>query len=122
MMPTPIHFLVVDDQPITRLIMIAQLSGLGYTCITEAEDGWQALNILRAEKPPDMAVNFVITDWNMPVMDGLTLLQTLRASDALRQIQRPIVKTLPYRQVRMGICINSSFMPVHLRSRSTGFC
>jgi two-component system chemotaxis response regulator CheY len=85
-MPTPIHFLVVDDQPITRLILIAQLNNFGYTCITEAEDGQQALNILRSGKSPDTAANFVITDWNMPIMDGLALLQTIRASDALRHL------------------------------------
>jgi two-component system chemotaxis response regulator CheY len=85
-MSSTLHFLVVDDQPITRLILIAQLNALGYTHISEAEDGQQALNVLRAEKRSDTAVNFVITDWNMPVMDGLALAQAIRASDALRHL------------------------------------
>jgi two-component system chemotaxis response regulator CheY len=85
-MSSTLHFLVVDDQPITRLILIAQLNALGYTHISEAEDGQQALNVLQAEKRSDTAVNFVITDWNMPVMDGLALAQAIRASNALRHL------------------------------------
>jgi two-component system chemotaxis response regulator CheY len=80
------HFLVVDDQCITRLIVINLLNALGYLHVSEAEDGQQALDLLRSGDAAGMPVSCVISDWNMPVMDGLTLLRTIRASDALRHL------------------------------------
>jgi len=85
-MPSPLHFLVVDDQPITRLIIIELLNRLGYTCISEAAHGQHALNLLRSEKLLGLKVNFVISDCNMPIMDGLTLLRTIRASTDLQHL------------------------------------
>jgi two-component system, chemotaxis family, chemotaxis protein CheY len=77
-MSTALHFLVVDDFSTMRRIVSNLLKELGYTKITEAEDGEKALKILQG---PDnvVPINFVVTDWNMPVMDGLTLLQNIRA-------------------------------------------
>ncbi|OGB25739.1 MAG: hypothetical protein A3I66_04995 [Burkholderiales bacterium RIFCSPLOWO2_02_FULL_57_36] len=86
MMPIPCHFLVVDDQPITQLIITALLNGLGYTRVSEAADGLQALSLIRSEKFLGIEVDFVITDWNMPAMNGLTLLRTIRASGVLRHL------------------------------------
>jgi two-component system chemotaxis response regulator CheY len=80
------HFLVVDDQCITRLIVINLLNALGYLHVSEAEDGQQALDLLRCGDAAGMPVSCVISDWNMPVIDGLTLLRTIRASDALRHL------------------------------------
>lgn len=80
------HFLVVDDQCITRLIVINMLNALGYAHVSEAGDGKQALDLLRYGYVSGMPVTCVISDWNMPVMDGLTLLRKIRASDALRHL------------------------------------
>jgi two-component system chemotaxis response regulator CheY len=81
-----LHFLVVDDLKPVRRIVIALLELLGHTSTSEAEDGHQALAILRAPNTGPAPVNFVITDWNMPGMDGLDLVAAMRASEELRDL------------------------------------
>lgn len=71
-------FLVVDDFSTMRRIVRNLLKELGYTNVEEAEDGSMGLAKLRAGN-----FDFVITDWNMPVMDGLTMLQNIRADPVL---------------------------------------
>jgi len=73
-MSAHIHVLVVDDFSTMRRIVSNLLREIGFTKITEAEDGEKALHCLRSGIP----INFVVTDWNMPVMDGLTMLQKIR--------------------------------------------
>lgn len=68
-----ILILVVDDHPINRRLLADQLGSLGYQVIT-ANDGVDALNAL-TKKTADI----VLTDVNMPNMDGYTLTRTLRA-------------------------------------------
>lgn len=80
------HILVVDDLALIRRIIVALLDTLGYTTVTEAEHGEQALELLRSGMGSDAAIDIVITDWNMPVMDGLALLKTIRSSPDLRDL------------------------------------
>jgi two-component system chemotaxis response regulator CheY len=86
MTPAKHHFLAVDDQAITRLILITMLNGLGYPHTSEAEDGQQALDLLQSGDVTGIPITCVITDWNMPVMDGLTLLRTIRATEVLQPL------------------------------------
>jgi two-component system chemotaxis response regulator CheY len=74
-------FLVVDDFSTMRRIVRNLLKELGYTNVDEAEDGQMALTKLRSEQ-----FDFVISDWNMPIMDGLTMLQNIRADAALSKL------------------------------------
>lgn len=74
-------FLVVDDFSTMRRIVRNLLKELGYTDVDEAEDGVQALQKLRSEK-----FDFVVSDWNMPNMDGLTMLQNIRADATLSHL------------------------------------
>ncbi|MCA9772786.1 MAG: chemotaxis response regulator CheY [Myxococcales bacterium] len=78
------RILVVDDFSTMRNIIKNILRQLGYNNIIEADSGKTALQKL-AEKPVDL----VISDWNMPVMDGLELLKRIRASAELKSI--PVV-------------------------------
>ena len=81
-MPDPkMKFLVVDDFSTMRRIVRNLLKELGYTNVDEAEDGQIALTKLQAG-----GFDFVVTDWNMPNMDGLTLLQTIRATPTLKHL------------------------------------
>jgi two-component system chemotaxis response regulator CheY len=80
------HILVVDDLALIRHIIVALLDTLGYTKVTEAEHGEHALELLRSSMTSDAAIDIVITDWNMPVMDGLALLKTIRSSPDLRDL------------------------------------
>ena len=68
--------LVVDDSKAMRSIVMRSLRQAGYGNHTfeEAGNGLEALNQIR-QNPPDL----VLADWNMPEMNGITLLQTLRA-------------------------------------------
>lgn len=89
-MSIDLHILVVEDFSSMRRILVTLLKELGYTKVSEAEDGEKALKILR-EKDALAPVDFVITDWNMPVMDGLELLKTIRATDDLKDLPVLIV-------------------------------
>ncbi|MEY3262665.1 MAG: chemotaxis protein CheY [Pseudomonadota bacterium] len=75
------RFLVVDDFSTMRRIVRNLLKELGYANVDEAEDGAMALSKLRNE-----SFDFVISDWNMPVMDGLDMLKTMRADAALAKL------------------------------------
>jgi two-component system chemotaxis response regulator CheY len=76
-----LRFLVVDDFSTMRRIVRNLLKELGYTNVEEAEDGQKALIRLRSE-----SFDFVVSDWNMPVMDGLTLLTEIRKDEQLRHL------------------------------------
>jgi two-component system chemotaxis response regulator CheY len=73
-----LKFLVVDDFSTMRRIVRNLLKELGHASVDEAEDGVAALSKLKRD-----SFDFVISDWNMPNMDGLQLLQAVRADPAL---------------------------------------
>lgn len=79
--PTKLKYLVVDDFSTMRRIVRNLMKELGYTIVDEAEDGAVALQKLKAG-----SFDFVVTDWNMPNMDGLTLLQTIRSDPTLKHL------------------------------------
>jgi two-component system, chemotaxis family, chemotaxis protein CheY len=74
-------FLVVDDFATIRRIVKSVLNELGYSNVTEADDGSTALPLLR-----DGTFDFLITDWNMPGMPGLDLLKAVRANPKLAKM------------------------------------
>lgn len=80
--------MVVDDSPTMRRIIVGQLNQAGFTDIREAEDGVEALEEL--EKAP---VDLLLTDWNMPNMDGLTLVKEIRSREALKHVPILVVTT-----------------------------
>jgi len=69
--PVPSVALVVDDEPVARLMVKLTLESLGCSPVLEAADGFAAQEVLRAR--PDVAL--VLTDIMMPRMDGLELLR-----------------------------------------------
>jgi diguanylate cyclase (GGDEF)-like protein len=68
------HVLIADDEPGTRLLLSAAITRLGHEC-TQAEDGAHALE-LYYERAPDV----VITDWDMPGLNGTALARAIRAA------------------------------------------
>ena len=81
-MPDPkMKFLVVDDFSTMRRIVRNLLKELGFSNVDEAEDGAIALQKLQGG-----GFDFVVSDWNMPNMDGLTLLQNIRATPSLKHL------------------------------------
>ena len=83
-----LKILAVDDSPTMRRIIINTLKRAGYNNVIEASDGKDALAKLKVED-----VNFVITDWNMPEMDGLTFVTTLRSSEEYKTLPVLMVTT-----------------------------
>lgn len=74
-------FLVVDDFSTMRRIVRNLLKELGYTNVEEAEDGQQGLAKLK-----EGDFEFVVSDWNMPNMDGLAMLKHIRADEKLKSL------------------------------------
>ncbi len=70
--------LAVDDSASMRQMVAFTLKGAGHT-VTDAADGQQALNIAKTQ-----SFDLVLTDINMPIMDGITLTKELRALPAYR--------------------------------------
>ncbi|MDB5454493.1 MAG: hypothetical protein JWP92_78 [Caulobacter sp.] len=75
-----ISVLVVDDQLTMRALIRNALQQIGFKDIREAPDGEEALKLMLA-KP----ANLVVSDFNMPRMDGLALLRAVRAHPPIRQ-------------------------------------
>ena len=73
--------LVVDDFSTMRRIIKNLLKDLGFTNVQEADDGSTALPMLQQGQ-----FDFVVTDWNMPGMQGIDLLRNIRADDSLKHI------------------------------------
>ena len=81
MVDPKLRILVVDDFSTMRRIVRNLLKELGFTNVDEAEDGAIALQKLQAG-----GFEFVVTDWNMPNLDGLQLLQAIRSSPTLKHL------------------------------------
>jgi two-component system chemotaxis response regulator CheY len=77
------HVLIVDDSVSVRQMVEATLKSAGYT-VTAAKDGLEAFNLCKTK-----TYDFVLTDQNMPNMDGLTLIKSLRGLPA--HTRTPIV-------------------------------
>jgi two-component system, chemotaxis family, chemotaxis protein CheY len=78
---TPIKYLLVDDFSTMRRIVKNLLQELGYQNVQEADDGQTAWPMLQSG-----SFDFVITDWNMPLMPGLDLLKAIRADEKLKNL------------------------------------
>ena len=68
-------FLVVDDSSTIRRILTSALNTAGYTDVDTAADGKEALDKCTA----DPSIGCVLSDWNMPVMNGYDFLVAFRA-------------------------------------------
>ena len=79
--PTDLKFLIVDDFSTMRRIVRGLLKEMGCNNAEEAEDGQVALNMLKASK-----FDFVVSDINMPNMNGFELLKAIKADDSLKHL------------------------------------
>ncbi|MEO5734091.1 MAG: chemotaxis response regulator CheY [Rubrivivax sp.] len=78
---TDLKFLIVDDFSTMRRIVRGLLREMGCQNADEAEDGAVALSMLKAQK-----FDFVVSDINMPNMNGFDLLKAVKEDEALRHI------------------------------------
>jgi two-component system chemotaxis response regulator CheY len=98
-----IKVLIVDDQQVMRSLVRSGLQQLGFTDFQEAPDGEDALRHLLARP-----VNLVISDFNMPKLDGLSLLRAIRshpplAKTAFIMLTGRADKELVQRAVQFGV-------------------
>ncbi len=83
-----LKFLAVDDSPTMRRIIVNTLKRIGYTDVVEASNGKEALAKLYSEK-----IDFIITDWNMPEMDGLEFVNAIKADDNYKDLPILMITT-----------------------------
>lgn len=83
-----IHVMTVDDSASMRALLRAALSSRGYQ-VTQAEDGIAALEWLNTNDCPDV----IVTDINMPRMDGFGLIDALRAQSRFRDCPILVLST-----------------------------
>jgi two-component system, chemotaxis family, chemotaxis protein CheY len=79
--PTDMKFLIVDDFSTMRRIVRGLLKEIGYNNAEEAEDGAVALNMLKNAK-----FDFVVSDINMPNMNGFELLAAVKKDESLKHL------------------------------------
>jgi len=75
------HALIVDDQDLMRSVTAGQLRAMGFAKVISAKNGADALKLLQAQR-----IDAVLSDWNMPVMNGVELLRAVRADSKLAHI------------------------------------
>ena len=82
--------LIADDSPVMRSFIrrVIELSGFDLSECFEASNGEEAIELLRSEW-----VDAILTDINMPVLDGEELLRRLSADDVLRSIPAIVIST-----------------------------
>jgi len=78
---TSMRVLVVDDFSTMRKIVKNILRQLGFTNIVEADDGSTAWEVLNKDN-----IDFIVSDWNMPIMSGIELLRKVRGSEEYADI------------------------------------
>lgn len=81
MLDPSLDILLVEDDPVTRRMVRGQLQRLGVQKVREAENGKAAIEEIGRQKP-----QVIITDWGMPKLNGLQLLQIIRKHDALKTL------------------------------------
>ncbi|GAB1578966.1 response regulator [Bordetella petrii] len=95
--------MVVDDSATMRMIVQAALGAAGWRVLTAA-DGRQALELARGER-----IDLLVSDWNMPVMDGLALIQELRGEPGYQELPVLVLTTEQAAQSKdaargLGVC------------------
>jgi two-component system chemotaxis response regulator CheY len=88
MADAPLRFLVVDDSAAMRQLITFALRRLGQVEIIEATDGVDAL-----KKLPSGRFDLVITDINMPIMDGLKLVKLIKTNPTYKEVPVIIITT-----------------------------
>jgi two-component system chemotaxis response regulator CheY len=80
--------LVVEDSPMMRQLLVFALARIKRISVTEAEDGVDALRKLAGSR-----FDLIVTDINMPIMDGLKLVKRIRSDDTHKDVPIIIITT-----------------------------
>lgn len=82
------RFLIVDDSVTMQRYISVALKALGYSDSVEAGDGREAMKILKSQK-----IDFILTDWNMPNMNGLQLIKAVRQMEKYANVPILMITT-----------------------------
>ena len=82
----PKRVLVVDDSPINRAVLSSLLAHAGVGSVDQASDGGEALSMLGEAQKANQAYDFVFTDLWMPNLNGIELVEKLRADSRFRRL------------------------------------
>jgi len=85
-MDSKLHFLVVNDSPHVQHVIVSLLKEIGYIKVSEASDGEMAIRAIKSAAAIRNPVNFLITDYAMPHMDGINLMQAIRHMPEMQDI------------------------------------
>lgn len=114
-----IKFLVVDDSLTMRRIVINALKSIGYDNVIEAGDGKEAYAKLLSD-----GADFLISDWNMPEMNGLELVKLVRSTGSNTEMPILMVTTrgnkadvIEAMQARVNNYIIKPFTPQALKEK-----
>lgn len=114
-----IKVLVVDDQLTMRALVRSALQEIGFKDIEDAQDGEEGFKSLLTRP-----AHLVISDFNMPKLDGLGFLRAVRAHEPIRKtafimLTGPADKDLVQRAMQFGVnnYIMKPFAPAHLREK-----
>ncbi len=80
--------ITVDDSSTMRRIIKNTLQKLGFETILEANNGVEALEVMSKNK-----IDMIVTDWNMPEMDGLTFVKAVRQKDEYKDLPILMITT-----------------------------
>jgi two-component system chemotaxis response regulator CheY len=112
-------FLVVDDSITIRRIITNTLKTIGYSEVVEAANGKEALDKLAA-----VAIDFIITDWNMPEMNGLDFTKEVRNASATAELPILMITTrgtesdvIEALQAKVNSYIVKPFTPQELKDK-----
>ena len=113
-----LHVMVVDDMSTSRGLIVQALEAMGIRNVHHAADGQEALAKI-AKRP----VHLVLSDFNMPGMDGLTLLKSLRTQTPTKGVGFILITGRADREIvdrgkalGMNNFIKKPFTPVELKS------
>ena len=113
-----LHVMVVDDMSTSRGLIVQALEAMGIRNVHHAADGQEALAKI-AKRP----VHLVLSDFNMPGMDGLTLLKSLRTQAPTKGVGFILITGRADREIvdrgkalGMNNFIKKPFTPVDLKS------
>ena len=86
MFPPDTKVLVVDDFKTMRKLVINALAGIKLTNVQEAEDAFDALPMVEAAAAKNENFGLIVSDWNMPKMQGIEFLRKVRGNPATKDI------------------------------------
>lgn len=93
MIKDQIKILIVDDFDMIRALIRESLKEIGYTNLTEGEDGLDGYEKILASQKEGNPFDLIFIDWNMPRMTGIEVIEKCKADESLRQLPFIMIST-----------------------------